>query len=755
MEPKARVLVVDDDPDIVQLIARLLGEYTVLTAYDGVEAVEVLRQEAVDVVLADQMMPGLTGVELLVQAQQLRPRAARVLITASDRISDASDAVNLARVHRFVCKPLRGVELRGIVAGALRERQLEEELRAKNDILRRALGAVEAHERALCRQVELRTREIEELRIEFSRLGFGSSRKRHTVLLVSGDGDVREQLRAALARDEVELHAVETLAEAKEQWARSPVDLIVAEHVLRDGPGSTLATETSDCAVVLMGPYSSVDAVVEAMSVDVVDYLVKPFADIEDVRQRLFRALRRLLLERHERQRFLQLQDLVTRDPLTGLFNHAYLQDALERELRRGKRQGLEVSLVLLDVDHFKQVNDEHGHLAGDTCLKAIARILTGNARVAESRFRLRGQDTAARYGGDEFALILPETPRAGAAAKAEQLRAFVEKFDGSEQGMPPFTVSLGVAGFPGDAQTREDLIAAADMALYAAKRRGRNGMVCYVPALAATDVEAQREAADRELGRVAALERTIAERAFAFAYQPIVESATGRPVGFEALCRPADPAFPNPVALFAAAEHAGRVVDLGRACREVSARPLRTLPEPLLLFVNLHPHELNDSLLTEGDSLIAELAHRIVLEITESAAIRDSRRLVTALEALRARGYRVALDDLGAGYAGLNSLALLKPDFVKLDMSLVRRVQADSSAGRLIRHVLEFAAGEGMQVVAEGVESEAELAAVLELGCALSQGYFFARPGPPFPLVLDSALSFFAAAGAAGSLEA
>jgi len=171
--------------------------------------------------------------------QQLRPGAARILITASDRVSDASDAVNIARVHRFVCKPLRSIELRGVVAAALRERALEEELRTKNDILRRALAAVEAHERELHQQIELRTRELEGLKLEFARLGFGPGRTRHTVLLVGADGDSREQLRLMLSPDVFEVHVAETVAEARAQWARQPVDLIIAELVLRDGAGTS------------------------------------------------------------------------------------------------------------------------------------------------------------------------------------------------------------------------------------------------------------------------------------------------------------------------------------------------------------------------------------------------------------------------------------------------------------------------------------------------------------------------------------
>lgn len=735
-ETAARVLIVDDDPDIVRMLSTILSDYEILTAADGSAALELLRQHDVQVVLADHMMPGLTGVELLKQAQELRPGAARILITASDRITDASDAINQARVHRFVCKPLRAVELKGLVSSALRERALESELQEKNAILRRALHAVQAHERDLRHQLELRTRELEDLKTEFARLGFGPGRTRHSVLVVSSDGDARAFLERTLGVELFEVDTVETLADAKARWAQESMDLIITEERLRDGRGLELATHTTDCEVILMGEYSSVDAVVQAMSLNIADYFIKPLNDGEDLLSRVHRVLRSLALRRRERDTLVQLQEMVTRDPLTGLFNHAHFQETLERELMRAKRHGHEVALVLADIDRFKTVNDTVGHLAGDGCLKSFAKILTGAARLGDARFRLRGQDTAARYGGDEFALILPETPKTGAAVKSEQLRAFVERFDFGDLGIPRQTISIGVAGFPQDAQDRVGLIAAADAALYAAKRQGRNGLVTYVPPLSSASHEQQRRAADEELQLMAALDRTIRDRNFHFAYQPIVDIAEGGLVGYEALCRPTDAAFADPTSLFNTAERAGRVIDLGRACRAVCSVVLDELPVHLLLFINLHPHELNDSLLTEGQTTLVTHSDQVVFEITETAAISDSERLRKVMAGLRSQGYRLALDDLGAGYAGLNSLAVLEPNFVKLDMALIRRIHEDSSAARLIKHILEFADGEGMRVVAEGVETREELDVVTRLGCPLAQGYFFARPGPPFPTV-------------------
>jgi diguanylate cyclase (GGDEF)-like protein len=732
-ERTRRVLIVDDEPDIVRLLTTILRDYHTVTAGDGNAGLELLRREKVDIILCDQMMPGLTGVELLKEAAVLQPNAVRVLVTASDRISALSDAINLARVHRFVCKPIRAMEIRSLVAGALRECELQDQLEDKNRILKRALEAVQAHEVQLQHEVEQRDQELDDLKSELEELSARSGQPK-CALVVEPDAATRAILDELLiAQGCVVAHAA-TVAEAKQQWAARAIDLIITAEELADGGGRELLDVAADCELILTGKYTTVDAVVEAMALDIADYFVRPLTDPKDLSRRVRRVLRGLDARRKERETLLQLRDLVTRDPLTGLFNHAHFHDTLESELLRSVRHKQPLSVVLLDLDQFKEINDNHGHLAGDACLKAFADVLLGQSDRSEVRFRLRGQDLAARYGGDEFGLILPSTPKAGAAVKAELLRKHMEAARFEDLGFSSQTVSIGVASYPEDADDRVSLVAAADAALYAAKRGGRNALVSYSPSLAFSEAE-QQNAADAELARLAALDQSIRDARFRFVYQPIIATeAGGALMGFEALCRPEHDAFEGPLALFDTAERAGRVVELGRACRSRSTRPIAELPDGCSLFINLHPHELNDDLLAEGEQYLLEHAERIVFEITETAEIRDFDRLRAVMTRLRGHGFRIALDDLGAGYAGLNSLALLRPDFVKLDMALIRRAPVDTSVARLIRHVVEYAAAEGMQAVAEGVETAEELATVRELGCPYAQGYYFAKPGPPFP---------------------
>jgi EAL domain-containing protein (putative c-di-GMP-specific phosphodiesterase class I) len=269
--------------------------------------------------------------------------------------------------------------------------------------------------------------------------------------------------------------------------------------------------------------------------------------------------------------------------------------------------------------------------------------------------------------------------------------------------------------------------------ARYGAKALGRNRVITYSPSLAPLDDEA---AGHGEARQVIALERVMATGAFQFVYQPIVHASSHQVLGYEALCRPQHPAFKGPVDLIRVAERTGKVRELGRLLREQAVAPLDRLPEPLVLFVNLHPHELGDPELLELEPFMTRSARRIVLEVTEVAAIADYRRFRSSLAKLRWLGFRVALDGLGSGYSGLNALALLEPEFVKLDMRMVQAAAADARTSRLVRHLVEFAREEKIDVISEGIENAEQAEAASRLGCTMLQGYYFAKPGTAFPPV-------------------
>ena len=527
-----------------------------------------------------------------------------------------------------------------------------------------------------------------------------------------------------------------SLATAREALAGNPFDLVLVDKNLPDGSGLTLvrelATKEADLEIVVMSGYATLSSAVEALQAGVADYVVKPF-DLADLRARLQRAVERLKLRRSNRQLLAQLKEktqtlegLATRDLLTGLDNHASFQDRLRLEIGRSGGAGRSCALLLASIDRFRDLNASLGHPGGDALLRALgAFLLSSRADLAEGV-------VVGRYGGDTFGLLFPETDRTGGASRAEALRRATESA-GLGPGHPPVTLSIGVAVFPEHANDADGLFAAATTALEAAKEGGRNRLVTWSRDLALggrLDASQVR----REAEQLAALERTLREGSFHSVYQPIVDLSTGIELAWETLGRPSDPAFKSILDLLGVAERNGRVTALGRALRENGVAAMRDLPPDKLLFMNVHPLEFLLEGGLESEPWLRPVAGRIVFEITEAAEVSNTSGAQERMAALRRAGFRVAVDDLGSGYSSLNSLALLQPDFVKLDIAMVRGIERDSRLARLIKHLLEYCRGENIRVVCEGIETAAELAVVRELGVELGQGYLLARPGPPFP---------------------
>lgn len=219
-------------------------------------------------------------------------------------------------------------------------------------------------------------------------------------------------------------------------------------------------------------------------------------------------------------------------------------------------------------------------------------------------------------------------------------------------------------------------------------------------------------------------------------AFQPIVRSNAPGPFGYEALLRSREPKLPSPPAVIDAAEKLGRLDDLGRRVRALASAAFAGAPDDAKLFVNLHPRDLLDNALFDPEAPLTSIAPRVVLELTERANIEEVKDVSARLSVLRFHGFRIAVDDLGAGYAGLTSFATVEPEFVKLDMSLVRNLHTSPVRKRLVASMLDACRDLGSSVVAEGIESKEELHTLRDMGCELFQGYLLARPSAQFEKV-------------------
>jgi diguanylate cyclase (GGDEF)-like protein len=554
------------------------------------------------------------------------------------------------------------------------------------------------------------------------------------LLIVDDEPVVRQFLKMVLSDLGFEVEVLASSAEARARAAAGDVDVLLVDKNLQDGSGLELCREfaqggASHTKVLMMSGHATLESAIEAIRHGAIDYLCKPFG-LDELRERLPRVIEIVRLDRKNRQlveelrvRNAELEALSVRDPLTNLFNHGHLQEALQRELARSEHHRHSFVLALLDLDGFHDINARHGHGFGDRILKEMATLLRTRSRKSDLPFRIAEQEVAARYGPDVFALILPETTRAAAATKLEALRRAVSELRFGNLRAP--TLSVGFACYPEDALDRENVIECAQRALKAAKRVGGDQLVSYSPAIGTSD----EESAELAARHAKALTRSLSDGSFRFVYQPIVSVSDRSTLGYEALCRPSDPTFRSVGELIETAVRTGRIRDLGRTLRKIALEPISTLPVEYLLFLNIHPQDLHEEAILQVEPHLGPWAKRLVLEVTETEAIDDPARVLERIRCLRQCGFRVALGDLGSAYSSLNLLAQLEPDFVKLDMELVRGISREGRAARLIQHLLEFCRGENLVTIAEGIETDDELRVVSDLGVDYVQGYLLGRP--------------------------
>jgi diguanylate cyclase (GGDEF)-like protein len=407
------------------------------------------------------------------------------------------------------------------------------------------------------------------------------------------------------------------------------------------------------------------------------------------------------------------------RDGLTGLGNHRAFQEELDEGLAEARSRRQSMTLLMLDLDDLKKVNDTSGHAAGDELLRTLARTLGAV---------LRRGDRAYRIGGDEFAIILPNTdPEEGHAVARRILATTVNGEHGA-----PFSVTVGVATYPETSSDRQQLIHHADAALYWGKRHGRTDVQLFDPRRHGVADD------DRPLADLAsAVARVASEGLLTPVFQPIYSLATGEPVGFEGLVRPTDGStFPNAGALFAAAESARRTVELDIAAARAVLAAVGPLDAGRYLSVNLSPRTLEaDASIVHELLALARRARiepsQLVVEITERESVEDLDRLRSSLATLRRFGVRIAADDVGAGNAGLRLLSDVEFDIIKVDLSLVRSGTERTPSQAVLMALQQFAQRQGRSTVAEGIETPEQLAAVTELGFDSGQGYLLCRPRP------------------------
>jgi diguanylate cyclase (GGDEF)-like protein len=408
-------------------------------------------------------------------------------------------------------------------------------------------------------------------------------------------------------------------------------------------------------------------------------------------------------------------------DALTGLGNHRAFQEELDARIAQARDDGTNLALLMIDVDDLKKINDQRGHAAGDDLLRSVAQMMRAN---------LRRGDSAYRTGGDEFALLIPNCDADSAEIIANHLLAAA--LSGNHGRSGAFSVTIGLSAFPALSSDRHQVIHHADAALYAGKRHGRTNVQRFDPS--------RHGVADdsRTLSQLeAAVSRVASHDLLQAVYQPIYSLTTGQIIGFEGLVRPsADSGFATPTSLFVAAEATRRTVELDIVCARAVLAGAEGLGEDRYLSINLSPRTLESDAFSPLEILALARRHgispdQLVVELTEREAVDDLARLQQAIATLRRHQVRVAIDDVGAGNAGLRLLSEVDFDILKIDLSLVRASATHEASEAVLRALGQLARNRGHRVVAEGIETADHLESVLELRYDAGQGYLFGRAEP------------------------
>lgn len=418
-----------------------------------------------------------------------------------------------------------------------------------------------------------------------------------------------------------------------------------------------------------------------------------------------------------------ELRYMANYDALTGLPNRALLMDRIQHGIEQAKRQKRSLALCFIDLDKFKQINDSLGHDIGDLMLKEVARRL---------KLTLRDSDTVARLGGDEFVVILEGyKSNDNISHVARKMLAVISEpmqLNNENVGVSP---SIGIALFPDDAQNGNELMKHADVAMYHAKEAGRNNFQFFIKEM--------NEKAHMQLARETRLRKALQQQEFVNYYQPIIDSAQHSIVGAEVLLRWQSPeGMISPAEFIPLAEDLRLIVKMTQQLLERALADMaqwRAAGHELFLSVNLSTQHLEQPALAES---VLELltkyqlpAHCLRFEITESALMRDQQSAILTMQALSDSGIKLALDDFGTGYSSLKYLKELPLDAIKIDRSFVQDIGIDHNDETIIDAMLSMASSLGLYCVAEGVETEQQLAFFNKRSCFLIQGFLFSRPLP------------------------
>ena len=698
---RLRVLLVEDDDEDYLLIQDLVAEIQDLeielireSSYDS--ALKTLLDADIQTCLVDFHVGGASGVDFVRKLNAIGCDVPMIILTGADS---------------------SGVDRQALAAGAanfLDKAGLDAERLGR--VLRYATRQPRVHNSDGLHLPQLETR---------SKPSATGPMAPMRVLLIEDDEDdyfLTKELLTDIFGRHLSLDWICAWQPALERVLEDRHDVVIVDYHLGARNGLELVREAVHLGccmpfIVLTGEGNR-EIDLEAMHAGATDYLVKGEITAPLLDRSIRYAIERRRSERH-------LAQLAQIDQLTGLANRYRFRDFLERSIALASRQLSTVVLMLIDLNRFKAVNDTYGHAAGDMLLKEIAERL---------RRCVRPCDLVARLGGDEFTIVMPDIEdRESLDATAQRLLAEIRKPICIGSCEVDVGASIGIAYYPNDADCADSIIVGADTAMYAGKGQQGVSLQFYTP-------EMHRRAAYRlELERN--LRQAIPQQQFELFFQPQVDVRSGHLLGFEALLRWHHPdlGLVAPGEFIELAEESCLILPIGEwaleaACAQLAAWRKNDLPE-VHVAVNFSARQFQDDGLV--DLVSKTLArhdlppHLLEIEVTESDILQnpaEANRLLTSFSEL---GIRVALDDFGTGYSSLNHLRAFPGAIIKIDRSFIRDIETTSSNRAIVQSLIAMAHDLDLKVVAEGVETTAQLHYLRSRDCDIVQGYLISRPVP------------------------